>query len=160
MSTLQLSPSMMARGSSRWLLLGSLALNLFFVGIAVAMAVRAPAPPSWDRNVFVRVERIAASLPAPDADLLRGQIKANRDGIENAQSKYRAAQDTIRAMLRQEPFDAAAVQAAMAKARAARQDFDQSIQAVFAGSAAQMSPAGRKALADWPPGRKTAGNPQ
>lgn len=160
MSTLQLSPSMMARGSSRWLLLGSLALNLFFVGIAVAMAVRAPAPPSWDRDVFVRVERIAASLPAPDADLLRGQIKANRDGIENAQSKYRAAQDTIRAMLRQEPFDAAAVQAAMAKARAARQDFDQSIQAVFAGSAAQMSPAGRKALADWPPGRKTAGNPQ
>ena len=160
MSTLQLSPSMMARGSSRWLLLGSLALNLFFVGIAVAMAVRAPAPPSWDRNVFVRVERIAASLPAADADLLRGQIKANRDGIENAQSKYRAAQDTIRAMLRQEPFDAAAVQAAMAKARAARQDFDQSIQAVFAGSAAQMSPAGRKALADWPPGRKTAGNPQ
>jgi uncharacterized membrane protein len=160
MSTLQLSPSMTARGSSRWLLLGSLALNLFFIGVAIAMAVRAPAPPSWDRNVFVRVERIAASLPAADADLLRGQIKASRDGIENAQSKYRAAQDTIRAMLRQEPFDAAALQAAMAKARAARQDFDQSIQAVFASSAAQMSSAGRKALADWPPGRKTAGNPQ
>lgn len=160
MSTLQLSPSTMARGSSRWLLLGSLALNLFFVGIAVAMAVRGPPPPSWDRNVFVRIERIAASLPAADADLLRGQIKASRDSIEDAQSKYRSAQDAIRGMLRQEPFDAAAVQAAMAKARVARQDFDQSIQAVFAGSAAQMSPAGRHALADWPPGRKTAGNPQ
>lgn len=160
MSTLQLSPSMTARGSSRWLLLGSLALNLFFIGVAIAMAVRAPAPPSWDRNVFVRVERIAASLPVADADLLRGQVKASQDGIEKAQSTYRAAQDTIRTILRQEPFDAAALQAAMAKARAARQDFDQSIQAVFAGSAAQMSPAGRKALADWPPGRKTAGNPQ
>ncbi len=31
------------RMSSRWLLLGSLALNLFFVGVAVAMFVRAPA---------------------------------------------------------------------------------------------------------------------
>ena len=51
------------RGSSRWLLLGSLALNLFFVGIAVAMAIRAPAPSYWDRNVFVRVERLAAPLP-------------------------------------------------------------------------------------------------
>jgi uncharacterized membrane protein len=31
-------------GSPRWLLLGSLALNLFFVGVAVAMTIRAPAP--------------------------------------------------------------------------------------------------------------------
>ena len=43
------------RGASRWLLLGSLALNLFFVGVAIAMAVRAPAPSYWDRNVFVRI---------------------------------------------------------------------------------------------------------
>jgi len=32
------------RGSSRWLLLGSLALNLFFVGVALAMVIRTPAP--------------------------------------------------------------------------------------------------------------------
>ena len=50
-------------GSPRWLLLGSLALNLFFIGVAIAMAVRAPAPSYWDRNVFVRVERLAATLP-------------------------------------------------------------------------------------------------
>src|SRR5262245_9085629 len=49
------------RGASRWLLLGSLALNLFFVGIAIAMAVRAPAPSYWDRNVFVRIEPRAAT---------------------------------------------------------------------------------------------------
>lgn len=160
MSVAHFSPSMMARGSSRWLLLGSLALNLFFVGVAVAMAIRAPAPPSWDRNVFVRVDRLAATLPPADGDLLRNQIKANQVQIEDTQTKYRAAQDTIRATLRQEPFDAATLQAAMAKTRAARQNFDQTIQGVFAGTAAQMSPAGRRALADWPPGRKTAGNQQ
>ena len=160
MSAVQFTPSMMARGSSRWLLLGSLALNLFFIGVAIAMAVRAPAPPSWDRNVFVRVERIAASLPAADADLLRGRVNTNRASIEDMQTTYRAAQDEIRSILRREPFDAAAVQAAMAKARLARQDFDQAIQGAFATSAAQMSQAGRNALADWPPGRKTAGKPQ
>ena len=43
----------------------------------------------------------------------------------------------------------------------ARQAFDQVIQGVFAVAAAQMSPAGRHALADWPPGRnKSAGNRQ
>lgn len=148
------------RGASRWLLLGSLALNLFFVGVAVAMAIRPHGPPSWDRNVFVRAERIASSLPMADADILRGRIKAQQDSIETAQTRYRTAQNSIRSMLRKEPFDVAAVQDAMAKARAARQDFDQTIQGVFAGSAAQMSPAGRQALADWPPGRKTAGKSQ
>ena len=147
------------RFSSRWLLLGSLALNLFFVGVAVALVVRAPAAPAWDRNVFVRVEHIADTLPPDDADLLRGQINANRQIIDDAQRQYHTAQDQIHATLREQPFDVEAMRAAMAKTRAARQAFDQVIQGVFAFSASQMSPAGRSALADWPPGRKTTSDP-
>ena len=156
MSIAQLAPTM-TRGSSRWLLLGSLALNLFFIGVVAALAIRSPAP-AWDRDVFVRVERIASSLPPADAEILRGRIQASRADIEAAQTKHRAAQDIIREALRAQPFDADALRAAMANTRAARQAFDQTIQAMFAGSAAQMSQAGREALADWPPGRKTAGN--
>lgn len=159
MTVAQYAPAI-ARGSSRWLPLGSLALNLFFVGVAVAMAIRAPAPPTGDRNVFVRVEHIADTLPPADANLLRGQITANRQLIDEAQTKYHAAQDEIHEALRHEPFDVNAMRAAMAKTRSARQAFDQVIQDVFAFSASQMSPAGRKALANWPPGRKTASNRQ
>ena len=160
MTVAQYAPTI-TRGSSRWLLLGSLALNLFFVGVAVAMAVRAPAPPAWDRNVFVRVEHIADTLPPADADLLRGQINANRQLIDEAQIAIplRAGRD---------PRDAAARAVRRRRdarghgedPRRARQAFDQVIQGVFAFSASQMSPAGRKALADWPPGRKTASNRQ
>lgn len=160
MSATEVTPMMASRGSARWLLLGSLALNLFFVGVAVALAVRGPAPPSWDRNVFVRVERIAATLPAADGELLRGQIKANRAAIEEAQTNYRTAQSAIREILRQDPFDAVALRAAMAKSRAARQTFDQTVQGAFAATASEMSPAGRHALADWPPGRKSSSNRQ
>jgi uncharacterized membrane protein len=145
---------------TRWPLLGSLALNLFFVGIALAMAIRAPAPSTWDRNVFVRIERMAATLPPSDAALLRGQIEGQRPVIETAQTAYRAAQDEIRENLRREPFNDAAMRAAMAKTRAARQNFDQTLQGVFATVAAQMSPAGRRAVADWPPGRNSASNRQ
>jgi uncharacterized membrane protein len=159
MTVAQYAPTV-TRGSSRWLLLGSLALNLFFVGVALAMAVRAPAPAAWDRNVFVRVERIADTLPAADADLLRGQINANRQLIDDAQRQYHSAQDEIHETLRHEPFDVNVMRAAMAKTRSARQAFDQVIQGVFAFSASQMSPAGRIALANWPPGRKTASNRQ
>ena len=148
------------RGSSRWLLLGSLALNLFFVGVAIAMAVRAPAPSYWDRNVFVRVERLAATLPPADADILRGQINANRAAIEDTQTAYHKAQDYIHEVLRQEPFDVEAMRAAMAKTRTARQAFDQTIQDVFAGIAATISPEGRQALANWPPGRKPVSDKQ
>ena len=60
-----------------------------------------------------------------------------------------------RETLRREPFDATAMRTAMTQTRAARQNFDQVVQGVFAGTAAQMSQAGRHALADWPPGRKS-----
>ena len=145
------------RGASRWLLLGSLALNLFFVGIAIAMAVRAPAPSYWDRNVFVRIERLAATLPPADADTLRGEVNANRAPLESAQTAYHTAQDHIREVLRQEPFDVEALRAAMAKTRTARLTSDQTVQDVFDVIAAKISPAGRQAMANWPPGRKPAG---
>ena len=144
------------RGSPRWLLLGSLALNLFFVGVAVAMAIRAPAPSYWDPNVFVRVERLAATLPAADAAILRGEINANHATIEDAQTKYHSARARIHDLLRQEPFDVEAMRAAMAQTRAARLTFDQTIQRVFADISAKISPAGRQALANWPPGRRPA----
>ncbi|HZT27103.1 MAG TPA: periplasmic heavy metal sensor [Pseudolabrys sp.] len=138
--------------SSRWLLLGSLALNLFFIGIAVAMAVRAPAPPpKWDPDVFVRVERLAAALPRADGNVLRGAFAANHDRIAAAQEAYRNARAEIHDSLRHEPFNADEMRAAMTKTRAARQAFDQVIQGVFADAAVKLSSTGRHAVADWRP---------
>lgn len=148
-----------ARGGSRWLLLGSLALNLFFVGVALAMAIRAPAPPPrWDPNVFVRVERLASTLPSADAALLRNAVQANHNVINDAQSKYHAARDRIHATLREESFKVEDLRAAMAETRAARQNYDQVIQGVFADVAAAMSPAGRRAVADWRNSKSTSNN--
>jgi uncharacterized membrane protein len=148
------SPPARASGS-RWLLLGSLALNLFFIGVAVAMAVRAPAPPPrWDPNVFVRVEQLSQTLPAADAAILRGAFQANHARIEAAQSAYHDARNGIRETLRQDPFKVDDMRAAMAKTRAARQTFDQVIQGVFADAAPKLSPAARHAVADWRSGAK------
>jgi len=143
------SPPIRAAGP-RWLLLGSLALNLFFVGVAVAMAIRAPAPsPRWDPDVFVRVERLSATLPQADADLLRGAFQANHDRIAAAQSAYADARRGIHETLRQDPFQVDDMREAMTKTRAARQALDQTIQSVFADTAVKMSSAARHAIADW-----------
>lgn len=148
------------RRSTRGLLLASLALNLFFVGVAIAMVIRGPAPPpTWDRNVFVRTERIAATLPPADGAILRGSVDSIRPALETAQTEYRTSQDKIREAVRQEPFSVETMRTAMARTRMARQNFDQILQGAFADAAAKMSPSGRQALADWPPGRNSASKP-
>jgi uncharacterized membrane protein len=144
----QFAPTM-SRSGPRWLLLGSLALNLFFVGVAVAMAVRAPAKPRWDPNVFVRVERIAEMLPPADAKIVLDGMRANHAAIDQAQTSYYAAREEIHETLRQDPFKVADMRAAMAKMRSARQTYDEVVQNVFADAAPKMSSAGRHALADW-----------
>lgn len=157
MTATHFSPAQ-AKPTTRWLLLGSLALNLFFIGIAIAMVVRHPAPPrTWDRDIFVRTERLAEGLPKADRDILLQQMQANRPAIEKTQTEYRAAQESIRDNLRKEPFDVNAMRAAMNDTRTARQAFDVAVQNAFASAAAQMSQDGRTALADWRHNRERAG---
>lgn len=133
----------------RWLLLGSLALNLFFIGTVVAMIVRQPPP--VDRSISTRIERLAAALPSNDAAILRRNYDANRTAVDGARAGYEASRDSVRAALRREPFDAAAMRDAMAQTRGARQNFDQLLQAVVVTSAGEMSQAGRSRLADYGP---------
>jgi uncharacterized membrane protein len=134
----------------RWLLLGSLALNLFFIGIAAAYFLRPPGP--IDRSIATRIERISATLPSANANILRNAYQANRAAVDGARAGFESARDGIRAALRHEPFDVNAMRAAMKQTRDARQIFDQVLQNTVANAASEMSQAGRNGLADWPPG--------
>jgi uncharacterized membrane protein len=146
---------------SRWILLGSLALNLFFVGATGALvtrhylADRAVSTAPVDRSVAARVERLAATLPSRDADILRGEYRANAGTVDASRAAYHQAQDEVRRTLRADPFEPEAMRAAMVKTRAARQVFDQLLQDMIASAAGKMSPAGRSKLADWPPGPRS-----
>jgi uncharacterized membrane protein len=139
--------------ASRWLVLVSLALNLFFIGAGGALLARhylAPAAssPSIDRSVAGRIDRLAAQLPSADGEILRAEFRAHQPQIEAARNAYRQAQDEISRILRTEPFDADAMRRAMAQARAARQVFDQVLHEHLASAAARMSAEGRTRLAD------------
>src|SRR5262245_4823115 len=113
--------------ASRWLVLGSLALNLFFVGAGGALLARhylappAATPAPVDRTVSARIERLAATLPAADAEIVRAEYHANAANVEASRAGYRNAQDEVRRILRTEPFQGDAMRAAMTQQRAARQ---------------------------------------
>jgi len=152
--------------SSRWILLVSLALNLFFIGATGALvtrhylADRAVSKAPTDRSVAARVERLAATLPSRDAEILRGEYRANATTVDASRAAYHQAQDEVRQVLRAEPFEADAMRAAMGQTRSARQVFDQLLQDMIASAAAKMSAAGRNKLADWPPSSRSVSSTQ
>ena len=143
--------------SSRWLLIGSLALNLFFVGTVGALALRhimAPARQAETerpRTAAARLERLAAPLPAADAEKLRAAFRTRAAEAESARDALNRAYERVQAALRAQPFDAAQLRAAMADARAARPLYEVTMQEILAAGASGMSPEGRARLAEWPP---------
>ena len=147
--------------SSRWLLIGSLALNLFFVGTILSLAARQyvmpaqPAATERPRSAAARIERLAVPLPAADAEKLRAAFRARESAAEGARDALNKAYERAQGVLKAEPFDDAALRAALADARAARPAYDQIMQEILISGASVMSPEGRAKLADWPPPRPT-----
>src|SRR5947207_14391359 len=142
--------------ASRVLLFVSLALNLFFLGVLGATAVRQlwlqpPAVIEPSRSAAERIDRLAATLSAADAEKLRAGFRTREQALEAAHSAYRRAQEAARAALRAEPFDVAALRSAKSDTRAARQALDLALHEVISTAAAQMSSAGRGSLANWSP---------
>ena len=149
--------------SSRWLLIGSLALNLFFIGTLVSLAARQyvmpaqPAATERPRTAAARIERLAVPLPAADAEKLRAAFRARESAAEGARDALNKAYERAQAALRAEPFDAGSLRAALAEARALRPSYDQIMQDILLNGASAMSPEGRAKLAEWPaPARSPA----
>jgi uncharacterized membrane protein len=141
---------------ARWLLLGSLVVNLFFVGAAGAVAFRysnnvpLTAIARFHHSGVERLTHIAENLPSSDAQVMRLELRADGRRVAAAQADLRLAEEGLRDSLRANPFSLDAVHAAMAEDRTARQNFDQVLQSVIAAAAVRMSDVGRTKLAEWP----------
>jgi uncharacterized membrane protein len=156
---MSVSPQVFSAPHTRWLLLGSLTLNVIFAGAVGVSLIRdsgaVPLEPvaHMSRGAEHRLDRMATTLPEPDAQIMRSFIRADAAKVVAAQTALRLSQEDLRNSLRAEPFDPGAVRAAMAETSAARDNYDQVLQNVIASAAAKMSPIGRSKLADWPPAR-------
>jgi hypothetical protein len=144
-----------------YLLVASLALNLAFAGVAGAMALRhthkAPTPlqpvAGMKHGIESHLDRIAASLPPSDAQILREEVDAQAVKLATAEAEIRLSKEAVRVSLRAEPFDPGAVRAAMAETSTARDHLFHLLHNAFAVATTRMSAAGRQRLADWPANR-------
>ena len=146
---------------SHWFVLMSLALNLFFIGTIGALIYRHyTATPvtitvPLDRSAAGRIERIAATLPSADAEIIRTEFRARAATLDSARSDFENTIDDIRQTFRAEPYSVEATRTATSKARVARQRFEELLHDVIASSAEKMSAAGRTKLAEFGPPRTT-----
>jgi uncharacterized membrane protein len=147
-----------------WLLLGSLALNLGFMGAAGAVAFHYTSPtPLTDvarshRSGARGLDHLAANLPPDDARIIREQLEIDAGKISAARADLRLSEEAIRVSLRAQPFEATAMHDAMEKNRVARENFETVLHDVIATAAAKMSVVGRDKLADWPESRRAPVN--
>lgn len=141
----------------RVLLVASLALNLFFVGIAAAVVLHRPRAPeagvSADAGASpkVRIDALAATLPPADARVLQDRFGAGARHIDAADAASREAQEKARRALSAVPYDPAAAAAALTDLRAARREVWSILHGVVVEAARDMSQEGRDRLAAWVP---------
>ena len=132
----------------RWALGASIALNVFLVALIAAHLVSHRHGEKRPRPTM-RIDSLAATLPPADGDKLRAALQARKD-IAAAIDDFHAAQDKVRAVLRAQPFDEAALRQAMAEVQARHRVVESAIHDLIAGVAGQMSQEGRAKLAEWP----------
>jgi uncharacterized membrane protein len=148
-------PNMQKGLLMRWLMPVSLALNICFVGAAGAVALRytgeipLSAVSRLDHSATDRLDRLAATLPPADAQVIRAELRFDEEKVAAAQVDLRLSQEEVRNVLRGEPFDAAAMRTAMAQVQVARDYYHQVLHQVIEASVVKMSVVGRNKIADW-----------
>ncbi|HWL82933.1 MAG TPA: periplasmic heavy metal sensor [Roseomonas sp.] len=132
------APSVLLKG----LLGASLALNLVLGGLLWWRA--APPPPPVGR-MQAHIERL---LPEPDRGTFHQAMEAGRPRFELAQDALRDSQAAVRAALTREPFDPAALRAAMAASRERWGEFGRLFEDSLAAGLSAISPEGRRLIAE------------
>jgi len=134
--------------STKWVLTASLALNVFLATVLVVV-YRPHRPPPPD--VTQIAERIAETLPAADAAILREIVALRAPEIDRVNRLSRSMPDRVRAVLGKEEFDPNALRPLFAEIAAAHQRMDEALAGLVIEAATRMSPEGRAAIARWRP---------
>lgn len=138
----------------RWLFTVSISLNLFLSALIGAQWLnRPPGPhgPPGRPDPMRMAEDLAQTLPPADGDILRATFAAHAAPVTNVAPGEADPMDQVRRVLRAEPFDRPALQAALDAVQANRQALETAIADALLDAATRMSPEGRRRLGAWPP---------
>lgn len=133
------------RQPGNWLKAGlgaSLALNL----VLVALLLRVERPPR--RDLAAMQAQMEALLPPADRPRFGATLEAGRPAAQAALNRHRAARAEAEEAVGREPFDPAAMRAAMQAARGEWQQFSTALEETLIEAVTALSPEGRQRLAE------------
>jgi uncharacterized membrane protein len=129
---------------ARWLLPVSLALNLFFIVLAVRHHPFLHPHPPDPGNIAAFMK---PGLSPADADILQRSFDAHKPALDEARKDGQDFPGKIRAALTANPFDPEALKAALKEGQTGHQVMEDAMAAALVEAATKMSPEGRAALA-------------
>lgn len=138
----------------RWMpiaLMLSMAVNMFFAGLAVSHIGRPPPPPHGPPGPEGFFQRLAETLPAEDAAILRQAIDANRSTMQAEHEVRESFPQRIRTALLTQPFDPKALMAVFEETDGRERALRQRVVSALVDAAAAMSPEGRRRMAEFRP---------
>lgn len=142
-----------------WVLLASLAVNLFLVGVVAAYHMRDAGVAAQSLGSQLRLERLAETLPKADAERLDALFRARAAELSEFNAAIRQAQERQRDGFRAPAFDAKAMGGLMEATRFNHDAAKRVVHEVILHAAEQMSPEGRAKLAEWAAPRPVASTP-
>lgn len=129
-----------------WLLIASLALNVFLGAAMGTHFFRGPKPPPRPGTIILDM---AEALPEADARILRQAYDARRSELEVDNS--RRGFEEMHQALSAEPFDPAAFLQVTGEFRARQDHMHRVTSEILADALPRLSPEGRKRLAEFRP---------
>jgi uncharacterized membrane protein len=126
----------------------SLALNIVLGGLLLMRPERPVRP-----DVGRLAAHLESLLPEADRPAFHQALEAARPSYMASLQAQRDSRAVVDAAMRRDPFDPAALRAAMAAGRNHWQEFSQSFEDSLVAGMAMISPEGRRRLADDMPGR-------
>ncbi len=139
---------MIARLEGRWVgwvLVVSLALNLFLAGV-VGMRYWRENVRSPDRAAFGPIGRMTQGMPESGRAKVRAEVDAKREQFREQSREFRRARGEAVQALAAEPFDRAKVDAAFAEARRRADAMSAIMQSAIIEASARLTPEERKAF--------------
>jgi len=135
----------------RWVLIGSLALNVLIIGtVASALCIaRFGGPHPGGGFKGSPLLGFARTLPRERADVVRQKIADVQPNLEAVRRGVRDARASVRAALSAEPFDQAKFDAAIGGIVDAETNEARVKATLFADTVRQLSPQERLELHDW-----------
>lgn len=137
-------------GRMRLLLIASLILNVFTVGIGIGVFVTGAriAPPQSQRRPAPNIWRAAESLPPAERDALRKVLRDKAAEVQPEMKSVRLARREAMSLMSQQNYDPVAVSAALERARAGEMHARGEIDAAFVQYLGHLTPDQRALVAE------------